>query len=607
MEIAMSTLRRVVVVGLLSLAAVVTSAFGQGACPPACQSSTPSGPIWWVSERHCAIGPNGNSRLQRQRSLSDDGQYAVFYSDSDQLICGCADSNMRRDVVLFDRITGCTELVSVNSSGVQGHGASDFPTISGDGQYIFFDSSSDNFGQQTGPLIWMRDRVNNTTTCVSLDSAGRAVSGVVPVCSRDGNFVAFQTADAIDGVGNGIFQECRRNLLTGTTQIVSVSSSGVLGNGQCGTAAISYDGTYVVFSTQATNLDTAHDLNGVGDVYLRDFNTGTTILVSRTPQGIAGNGRSYVGSVSGDGRFIFFTSAATDLTPQIDANGTSWDVYRYEVGTPTGNIQRVSVDAAALQGDGNSTDPMCSSDGRFISFISESTNLVLPDGNATLTDIVVRDLVTGHTRIVSSGSGCTAANGRADEGYASISGDGRYLLFPSFATNIAGSPSGSYSEVYLRDLGTCLPPSISMHPTRIVNGTPTTYRPAVNACPPHQSFTFRSAAIGDAPLAFRWCKDGVPLDDVTTGPGNLFSGTHGPELTITASDDPRISPPIGSYKAQVTNACSCGLAETRPVMLTFYYPADLDDGSMTGMPDGGVTIDDFLYFLFIFEGGGCGP
>jgi Tol biopolymer transport system component len=170
----------------------------------------------------------------------------------------------------------------------------------------------------------------------------------------------------------------------GTTERVSLGPGGVQGNSISGSPAISAGGRFVAFDSHATNL-VPGDTNDFGDIFVRDRQTGTTQRVSVGRNGAQGNDHSLVSVISADGRFVFFTSDASNLVPG-DTNGTS-DVFVRDRRTRT--TERVSVGPGGAQGNGDSALPALSADGRFVAFGSSATNLVPGDTNRT-TDVFVR-------------------------------------------------------------------------------------------------------------------------------------------------------------------------------------------------------------------------
>ena len=211
-------------------------------------------------------------------------------------------------------------------------------------------------------------------------------------------------------------------------------------DGDSVTPWISPDGRFVLFSSSASDLVT-NDNNQLGvDVFLRDRDSNTTVLVSDNLSGTGGgNGNSLAGQVSTNGRYAVFQSDASDLLPG-DTNGVS-DVFVRDLQTGSNILVSVAVDGS--WGNGTSTDPVMTPDGRYVAFISAATNLVAGDANG-IADVFVRDLVNGTTRLIS-----TDASG-VDVSAPVMTPDGRFVAY------VITTPTGSYSsptgEVYVCDL-----------------------------------------------------------------------------------------------------------------------------------------------------------
>ncbi len=197
--------------------------------------------------------------------------------------------------------------------------------------------------------------------------------------------------------------------LLGETRRVSVDSSGAQGSGSSGGGWISADGRYVAFHSAASNL-VANDTNGKVDVFVHDRQTGATSLVSVAPASAGANGDSAAGPISADGRFVAFHSLASNLVPGDTNPFRDVFVHDRDAGTTT----RVSLDSFDGQANGPSEGPSISADGRFVAFTSTASNLVGGDTNATY-DVFVKDLQTRETARVSvSSAGLQGNAGSAD-------------------------------------------------------------------------------------------------------------------------------------------------------------------------------------------------
>jgi Tol biopolymer transport system component len=183
----------------------------------------------------------------------------------------------------------------------------------------------------------------------------------------------------------------------GTTERVSLGPNGVQGNEISFEAALSADGRFVAFKSRASNL-VVGDTNDQDDVFVHDRRTGTTERVSVGPNGVQGNGDNDEPALSADGRFVAFTSDASNLVPG-DTNGSP-DVFVRD--RRTGTTERMSVRRDGVQVRGFSYNPALSADGRFVAFVSSAHTLVPGDTNDE-GDVFVRDRRTGATERVSLG------------------------------------------------------------------------------------------------------------------------------------------------------------------------------------------------------------
>jgi Tol biopolymer transport system component len=281
---------------------------------------------------------------------------------------------------------------------------------------------------------------------VSVRSNGDQANGASssPSISADGRYVVF-TSDAtnlVPGDTNGVGGVFVRDRSTGTTSMVSLRSDGDQSNAGGYDPSISADGRYVVFTSLATNL-VPGDTNGKADVFVHDRSTGTTSRVSVRSNGDqANNRRSDEPSISADGRYVAFVSGAANLV-RGDTNGKA-DVFVHD--RQTGTTSRVSVRSNGDQVNWPSLDPSISAHGRYVAFRSGAANLVPGDTNGKA-DVFVHDRQTGTTRRVSVRSNGDQANGYSHA--PSISADGRYVAFHSYATNLVSSDTNGMPDVFV--------------------------------------------------------------------------------------------------------------------------------------------------------------
>jgi Tol biopolymer transport system component len=346
-------------------------------------------------------------------AISADGRFVAFASDADNLVPG--DTNGQTDIFVHDRKTGATERVSIDSAGNQGNLPSFDPAISANGRFVAFRSDADNLvpgdtnggGPPFGADVFVHDRRTGATERVSIDSAGNQgnLPSFDPAISANGRFVAFSSfADnLVPGDTNGgdllfgaadVFVHDRR---TGVTTRVSVDSAGNQANNGSLAPAISANGRFVAFSSDADNL-VPGDTNGGGgpfltgtDAFVHDHKTGATERVSIDSAGNQGNLPSYSAAISANGRFVAFSSDADNLVPG-DTNGET-DAFVHD--RKTGATERVSIDSAGNQGNNFSYSAAISANGRFVAFGSLADNLVPGDTNGQI-DVFVHDRKTGE-------------------------------------------------------------------------------------------------------------------------------------------------------------------------------------------------------------------
>jgi Tol biopolymer transport system component len=403
-------------------------------------------------------------------SISADGRFVAFESSASNLVPG--DTNNTNDIFVRDLLTNTTTRVSVDSAGNQGNKVSSQPSISADGRFVAFYSDASNLvpGDTNNlPDIFVRDLLTNTTTRVSVDSAGNQGNLVSsdPSISANGRFVAFlsNASNIVPGDTNSSYDVFVRDTLSNTTTRVSVDSAGNQANSDSYYPSISADGRFVAFGSNSSNL-VPGDPNNRYEIFVRDLSTNTTTRVSVDSAGNLGNGYSYTPSISADGRFVAFYSDASNLVP-ADTNNSP-DVLVRDLSTNT--TTRVSVDSAGNQANSDSYIPSISADGRFVAFYSDASNLAPGDTNNS-PDIFMRDLLTNTTTRLSVDS--AGNQGNADtRGFASpsISADGRFVAFPSSASNLVPGDTNNRSDIFVSN--TSSTPGGSNNPPNVINGTP---------------------------------------------------------------------------------------------------------------------------------------
>jgi len=350
--------------------------------------------------------------------------------------------------------------VSISTAGAEASGddsAISGPSLSPDGRFVAFRSRASNLvsgDTNNASDVFVRDRVLNTTEIVSVATGSAQLSGSfddnlrlgnrlsrAPSLSIDGRFVAFES-NATNLTANDTNNDADvfvRDRQLDTTEIVSAGIGGAPGNGISSSPHLSADGRFVAFDSQADNL-VAGDANGHFDVFVRDRQLGTTERVSVATGGAEANGDSFQSWISGDGRFVVFLTNSTNLVAGPSSSIVMRDRQR-------GTTERVDLrsDGSAPDSPSVSANPFISKNGRFVLFNNASANFA-PGASSGQSSIFVRDLQRGVTEYV--GTGGPANNGF---GYnAAASEDGRWVVFSTQATNL-GSDGSSGGSLFLHD------------------------------------------------------------------------------------------------------------------------------------------------------------
>jgi Tol biopolymer transport system component len=260
------------------------------------------------------------------------------------------------------------------------------------------------------------------------------------VLSSDGRYVLFaSTANNLDEVSSQLFpiippriNVFLRDRTSGITRLVSVNINGTGGgNGDSLPADVSTNGRYAVFESSASDL-VAGDTNNATDVFVRDLQTGTTILVSAATNGLPGNRYSRSPAMTPDGRYVVFVSAANNLVAG-DTNGIG-DIFVRDLQTGVTTLVSAGEQSRNLATliFSTSDSPSMSPDGRYVLFLSEATNLV--SGVPAGCDVYMRDLVAGQTTWVSSYATTAVQFSNAVCFSPTMSSDGRYIVYGA-ATN----------------------------------------------------------------------------------------------------------------------------------------------------------------------------
>ena len=368
--------------------------------------------------------PNGESRAP---AVSEDGRWIAFKSFANNLVVG--DTNAFGDVFVLDRDTGVTTLVSISASGGAANGESYAPAVSSSARSIAFYSAASNLvtGDTNARMdVFVRDRIAGTTTLVSRTPGGALGNGDSDTCSisLDGMRIAFRSAatNLVTGDTNGRVDIFLRDIATGVTSILSRGAANVQANQHSFEPVLSGDGRAVCFSSDATNLVSV-DTNGVRDIFLRDLAAGTVTRLSESLAGTQGNAASDRPTISRDGRWIAFDSAASNLAP--GDTGTVIDAFLV-----TSNRDTL---VQVTRGNALSQECALSGDGTTLAFSSAASNLVPGDTNARL-DVFVYDIESGALRRESAALDGTQGNG--DSQAPALGYGNNVLAYRSAANNL---------------------------------------------------------------------------------------------------------------------------------------------------------------------------
>jgi Tol biopolymer transport system component len=378
-----------------------------------------------------ASEPNGSNGGGGPPSLSGDGRFVAYYSLSSNLVSG--DTNAVRDTFVRDVVLGETTRVTVGPTGAQLTADCYAPSLSADGRFVAFLCEDSSF--------YVRDRQTGATELL-----GNGAEGALSLAiSANGRYVAHRTRFGRVAVSDR---------MTGTKRVVDISSTGADANAPTSSnvgadaPAISSDGRYVAFSSAASNL-VPGDTNGAHDVFVHDRDadgngifdeTGgfSTERVSIAPAGGQVQGASDGVAISADGRYVAFgasTSVALSLYLRDRLAGTTTLVSR-------------AADGGAASGA--AWGPAISADGRFVAFASYVANLVTPALPGAIPQVFVWDRSTDGLAVVSKSASGVVADGAASN-YAgpAISGDGRYVAFPSAATNLVSGDVNGVPDTFV--------------------------------------------------------------------------------------------------------------------------------------------------------------
>lgn len=481
--------------------------------------------------------PNRNSTLS---NISDDGRYVLFQSSANNF--GVGGGNFRTNTYLKDRLTGDIRQIDTTNGGVAANGNSTGSHMSADANVISFITAAPNLsasgGRQQG---YIYRQSTNSLELVTENLAGNAANGTTRrlKLSADGQFAVFiSTAnDLVAGDthtnGSDVFV---KNLTTGTVELVSRSTAGVIGNGTANEVAISADGRYVAFSSNANNLTATANDGGRRDIFVHDRVTGTTNQINLTAGGLDGNNNvnSWL-AISNDGQRVAYTSDATNIDGIHPVRRNN--VYLYDAATGTNRLVSHAF-GSNIAGNRNADQLAMSGDGAKIAYRTQASNLeAIPHPNFGF-DVIQYDVATDTNTKASTNYDTDLGNSfNTDIRNPHFSNNGDFLTFQTGGNFYPTDPTNRY-DIYIHNQGGNDATanfrenqylSFNFSYTSSLTNPLTTLSYSVNNITNSPTTVFNTTGILD-PVGF-----GVTQDILDTRDLDLYlaSGSNGDSSTIT--------------------------------------------------------------------------
>jgi len=359
------------------------------------------------------------------------------------------------------------ERISVLPSGSGHSGAVNSPFISPDSGIVAFESTDTGFvdSNDSHRQVYAYSAQTKTFSLVSVDGAGNAASADCSVKGIGaGGHVLFQTTAALDPEdNNGTFDVYLRDLGESKTYWVSFPESDQAADGNCFGEAVSRDGRFVLFTSSATNLISPSPGSGVAHLYRLDRTNGELTLISQSTGETQGNGDCFGADISEDGMRVVFGSDADNLIDGGgDTNGTTEDIFIRDLSPSTPTTKVVSLSDTGSQLSDSSSNPSISDDGNLVCFRSDSPDVVsgVDPGLSNNFQIYIRVLTADTTLHVSRSNTGDVAELQCQR--PEMSRNGRYVVFYSKADNLAQASPASQWDVFARDLETGITARVSV-------------------------------------------------------------------------------------------------------------------------------------------------
>lgn len=381
---------------------------------------------------------------------SRDGSLVTFMSFATDLVPD--DDNGEADVFLTDASSGATSLLSRTPAGEPANGESIGPVLSPDGRWVAHYSAAtdlvDGADDNATTDVFLTRVADGRTLRASTSVDGAAGSGEssYPAVSGRGRYVAYQSwaDDLVAGDTNGVSDLFVLDRRSGETTMITNAPDGSPADNFSDHPSISRDGRFVAFTSAATNL-VADKTTPWNDIFVHDRETGETTLISRTPAGQPAGSNSFDPSISPDGRYVVYMSRASDLTSDVDTNFVG-DIFRHD--RETGETILISRSTGGGTAVAESHEPSISRNGKVITFYSYAWDLVADDVDDWWGDVYMLRQRRGElVKITESPVGDPADFHSAN---AHVSADGSTIAFSSGATNLVAGDTNGLRDAFVR-------------------------------------------------------------------------------------------------------------------------------------------------------------
>lgn len=394
-------------------------------------------------------GTQATGIATEQKAISTDGRYVAFSAQGltpgDTHYHTYLRDRATNTIEMVSIASDGTHNVSLLNGSVD---------VSANGRYVTFIANWTQDGSSSGQDVYVRDRATNTTELISSPGEAGKNSQDTSISDNGRYVAFSSSAtNLVSNDTNGAKDVFVRDRVSGTTERVSIASNGTEANGNntngSHKTSISGDGRYVAFISGANNL-VPNDTNGVDDLFLHDRATGITKRVNVANDGTQAsfsflNLRAF--ELSSDGRYLVFPS----IEPlSVEDTNNQGDIYVYD--QVSGSVELVSKAYDGSSANSVSFFPGISGNGRYVSFISAASNIVaggIPQGIGAF----VYDRITQTTEMVDVPDDGVSVADALSFGHTGLSGDGRHVIFASAASNLVTGDSDTNNtwDVFVRD------------------------------------------------------------------------------------------------------------------------------------------------------------